>query len=377
MGSLCAVALLGSWAAWSFFARVTLYEVTDTARLEVDQETHPIQAPVAGRVVATHLTLGTETQTGDVLVELDTTTERFRLEEERAHLATLSAQLDVLRREVVAEEQAGREDQQAARAALDEAHSRYEEARVAAQYAEEIAKRWALLQARGYVAELDFIRSKAEAERSREAANALRFEVSRLEKDQRTKENDRTVRLEHLTREVALLEGQMATTAEAIERLTYEIERRRIRAPVTGRLGEVANLRTGAFVSEGDRLGAVVPQGELQAIAYFPPPPALGRIRPGQPARMRLKGFPWTQYGSIAATVASVANEVRDGRVRVEFHIHLDPASPIPIQHGLPGAVEVEVDHVSPATLMLRVAGKLLAKPILWPESQDVHMESQ
>jgi len=146
---------------------------------------------------------------------------------------------------------------------------------------------------------------------------------------------------------------------------------------VTGRLGEVANLRTGAFVSEGDRLGAVVPRGELQAIAYFPPPPALGRIRPGQPARMRLKGFPWTQYGSIAATVASVANEVRDGRVRVEFHIHLDPASPIPIQHGLPGAVEVEVDHVSPATLMLRVAGKLLAKPIPWQESQDVRKESQ
>jgi membrane fusion protein (multidrug efflux system) len=92
---------------------------------------------------------------------------------------------------------------------------------------------------------------------------------------------------------------------------------------------------------------------------------------------MRLDGFPWTQYGTIAATVTSVASEVRDGRVRVELTVHPNPASPIPFQHGLPGSVEVEVEHVSPATLLLRVAGKLLAKPVSRPESQNVHMENQ
>ena len=90
---------------------------------------------------------------------------------------------------------------------------------------------------------------------------------------------------------------------------------------------------------------------------------------------MRLDGFHWTQYGAIAATVASVASEVRDGRVRVELMIHPDSASPIPLQHGLPGTVEVEVDHVSPATLLLRLTGKLLARPIPWTESQGVRLE--
>lgn len=116
VGLLLAAAFLGSWVGWAFFARVMLYEVTDTARLEVGQEAHPIQASATGRVVATRLTLGGEVRAGDVLVELDTEAERLRLEEERASLATLSAQLEVLRKEVVVEEQAGREDQQAARA---------------------------------------------------------------------------------------------------------------------------------------------------------------------------------------------------------------------------------------------------------------------
>lgn len=372
-GVLLVTVLLGAWAGWALLARVTLYEVTDAARVEVDREVYPIQASAAGRVVATRLTLGADVQAGDILVELDTEAERLRLQEERASLTTLSAQLDVLRREVVAEEQAGREDLQAARAALEEARARHEEAKVAAHLAEEQAKRWAPLHAQGYVAELDFMRIRAEAEKRREATNALRFEVSRLEKDQRMRESDRTVRLERLKREVSRLEGQRATAMETIERLAYEIEKRRIRAPVAGRLGEVANLRIGAFITEGDKLGAVVPGGELRAIAQFLPPAALGRIRPSQSARMRLDGFPWAQYGTVAAMVTSVASEVRDGRVRVELDIHPDHASPIPLQHGLPGTIEVEVERVSPATLLLRVAGKLLARPTIWPGSQESH----
>src|SRR2546428_9830519 len=93
-GMLLAVVLLGSWVGWFLFVRVTLYEVTDTARLEVGREAHPIQASVAGRVVATRMILGREVQAGDVLVELDIETERLHLEEERTSLATLSAQLE-------------------------------------------------------------------------------------------------------------------------------------------------------------------------------------------------------------------------------------------------------------------------------------------
>jgi hypothetical protein len=62
--------------------------------------------------------------------------------------------------------------------------------------------------------------------------------------------------------------------------------------------------------------------------------------------------------------VRRVANEVRDGRVRVELGVDPEGASPIPLQHGLPGNVEVQVERVAPATLVLRAAGKLLTRPV-------------
>jgi Cation efflux system protein CusB domain 1 len=103
--------------------------------------------------------------------------------------------------------------------------------------------------------------------------------------------------------------------------------------------------------------------GMLKIMTDFLPPAALGRIQPGQPARLRLDGFPWTQYGAVSATVASVASEVRDGWVWVELAVRPDAAPPIPLQHGLPGTVEVEVDRVSPTTLILRTAGPLFTVP--------------
>ena len=70
-------------------------------------------------------------------------------------------------------------------------------------------------------------------------------------------------------------------------------------------------------------------RGKLPAVA-------LGR-RAGQPARLRLDSFPWTQYGSLATTVSRVASEVRDGRVRVELTVASEPPARLPLQHGLRG----------------------------------------
>jgi multidrug resistance efflux pump len=120
----------------------------------------------------------------------------------------------------------------------------------------------------------------------------------------------------------------------------------------------VANVRVGSVVREGEKLAAVVPTGVLRIVASFQPADALGRIQPGQPARLRLDGFPWTEYGSINATVTHVGSEVRDGRIRVELAVNPHSASHIPMQHGLPGAVQVEVERVSPASLVLRVVGR-------------------
>jgi membrane fusion protein (multidrug efflux system) len=111
-------------------------------------------------------------------------------------------------------------------------------------------------------------------------------------------------------------------------------------------------------VRQGDIVGVVLPTGTLHVVAAFAPAAALGRVRAGQTARLRLEGFPWAQYGSLPATVTKVADEVRDGSVRVDLALLTDVPTNIPLQHGLPGSVEVVVDQVSPLTLLLRSVGK-------------------
>jgi len=362
VGLLAAAVILAGWLLWSLTSRVTLYEATATARLEVDSAVHPIEAAVSGRVVKNHIALGREVKSGEPLVELEADAERLQLTEEESRVAALSAQLAALRGQMGAERQAQSEKQQSAPAALDEAQARYDEAFATARAAEEEAKRLTTLYRQGLIAELDMIRARSEADKRRAAAESLRSAVTRQDKDLRAADSTRLAALENLNREEAALTGEIKTRTTIIERLKHEIHRRIIRAPASGRLGETASLQTGQFVRAGDKLGAIVPDGRLRAIAEFAPSGALGRIQQGQRARLRLDGFTWTEYGLLDATVSRVASEPREGVVRVELIVHPESAPLIPLQHGLPGQVEIAVERASPAGLALRAVGRMLMR---------------
>jgi membrane fusion protein (multidrug efflux system) len=191
--------------------------------------------------------------------------------------------------------------------------------------------------------------------------------VRRIDLQQRGAAGERQARLDELRRQAAALTGDEQRSRATVARLTHELELRVIRAPVAGRIAELGGLQMGVAVRAGARLGAVLPHGELRVVAQFAPPAALGRIQPGMPARLRLDGFPWAQYGAVPALVSRVADEVRDGAVRVELEVQGARPARIPLQHGLPGAVEVEIEQARPIDLLLRAAGKALAPP---PEPQ-------
>lgn len=99
VGIVVAVLLLAVWLTWFFLARVARYEVTDQARLQVDHAIYPIQAPVAGRVVAAHLLLDRVVHAGEGLAEVDSDPQRLQLEEERSRLTAVSPQILALRRD--------------------------------------------------------------------------------------------------------------------------------------------------------------------------------------------------------------------------------------------------------------------------------------
>ena len=115
----------------------------------------------------------------------------------------------------------------------------------------------------------------------------------------------------------------------------------------------------GSVVQAAQKLCVIVPAGSPRAVAQFSPA-VVGRLKSGQSARIRLAGFPWTQYGRLPASVTNIDTEPKDGLIRVELSLAPRPTSRIPLDHGLTGSVEIEVDRISPAVLLLRAAGQYL-----------------
>jgi len=354
---LLAVVLMVLWAGWFAVARVGVYAVSATARLEVDREHHPVAAPVSGRVLATTLKVGQRVATGDVLVDLDATAERLAQSEEQARLAPTNSQIALMLQELAAQERAIEEEARTAAASLAESEARVRQSASAAEFAADEAARLKTLRASGLVSELEARRAEnVAAERDNEARSA-RFGSERLQREFQVRQQDRAAAVARLRREIAGLEGEKAETSAAADRIGYDITQRTVKAPIGGTVAEVVSLTAGTIVAEGDRLATIVPDGTVRVVALFSPSEALGRVAVGQAARVKLEAFPWTQFGAANATVTSVASEPTDGRIRVELALVDTDTTQLPLQHGLPAEVDIEVERVSPATLVLRSVG--------------------
>jgi multidrug resistance efflux pump len=358
-----AAVLLAMWSTWFLFSRIPLYETSTTARIEATAATYPIDARMAGRAVRVNLAVGAPVGAGDVLVELEADAERLALEQSRARLAALDPEIAAIRREIAAEERGIDDERRSTAGARDEQRAILRETRAALGLAEEEARRLARLRSGGLISEQEDARARSEVEQRRAASEAAASALARIDQEQKTRESDRFVRIQRLRGTLSRLEGEGATSAAAVKRFEYEVERRVLRAPVAGRIGEAMDLKTGAAVREGERLAAIVPDGPLRVVAQFAPASAFGRVFTGQPGTVRLEGFPWAEYGSLRARVTRVANEMRDGLVRVELDVTGMPAA-LPISHALPGTVEIEVERVRPAGLVLSMLGGALTRSV-------------
>lgn len=352
--------LLAAGAAWLGFSRVTLYEVSPQARLELREALQPLTTPVAGTVLRSTLVLGAEVSAGQVLVELDARDARLALAEAQALGQGQAAQLQRLLAALAARQAALAPAQQAQQATLAAAALRRQEAEAALADALVQARRLRGEAAQGSVSAVEASQAEADARRLQSLRDVARAEHTRLQAEGQAATGALQAELAALERDVAALRGEQARQDATVQRLALEIERHLLRAPAAGRVSETAALRAGDAVAAGQKLASLIAPGELIMVAEFEPATALGRVAPGQPARLRLDGFAWTQYGAVEATVSRVATELRDRKLRVE----LTPRGTLPrgvvLQHGLPGTVEIAVDRLAPAQLLLRASGQWL-----------------
>lgn len=357
---LVVIVMLGAWMYWFLDARVPVHAVSLDARIQASDEVHPVDVYIAGRVISVHLPVGGQVQQGDVLLELDATDTRLLLDDVAARTSGLQAQIAALQEELDARQQAIAETESAGQARLSEAAAlQQESAAVAGLAAQEGARAEQLYEA-GVVPEAERSRARASLEQSRAAAAARTRRMAVLQTQTGLERADRRAEKANLARLLAGLRAELETTEVERAKLREELARHVVRAPVSGALGQVRAPRLGSMVTAGQTVAVITPEGGLAIVADFEPSDAVGRIRVGQPAHMRSEGFPWTQYGTLPATVTAISGEADDGQVRVTLTIAAPERTPIPLRHGITGAVEIELEAVSPATLVMRAAGGLL-----------------
>ncbi|MCI0675546.1 MAG: HlyD family secretion protein [Phycisphaerales bacterium] len=366
LGLTLAIVLIAAWLGWFTFAQVPVYLTSSRARLEVNQAAWKVSSPLAGQIANAAIQIGMPVQAGEVLLEFVIDDQQLELHELQATLQSSQQQIELAQREILQHEQALKELEAIGPTALDEARARQREAESKSSFAQEHLRRIQQLAQAGDATDLEQLRARANAEQMRAALDAARLAVERMQLEHRSAATERRLKIEQIQRDIAKLEGQRRVDEASIRRLEHEIARRRVVAPVSGVVGEAADIRNGSVLAERDWIATIIPSSaELRVVAEFPAASAMGRIAPNQKARVRLQGFPWSQYGSIVAVVDRVAGEMRaaddpaDGPV-LRAELKLQPllnGTAIPLQHGLLGTVEVEVERLSPAMLVLRAAG--------------------
>lgn len=359
LGACAAVAL--AWGAWAGLGRVSIYRVASSARVESTGALYPVEAAEAGRVVKSELVLARAVDAGEVLVELDATSQRLQLEQRQGQAGALEAQIALGEQQLSQEKAALAESERLESAAGSEAAAQERSLEVRLETAR---RRLAALQASQVeiVAPIEMKDAEASVRSLEIEAERLRASAQRGGSERALVRRDQQLRVTALERDVARLRGELAAAKLDVARLREEIERRLVRAPVAGRLGDATELAPGGYVRQGQRLAVVTGGGPLRVVAQLPAE-AAGVVREGQAAHLRLPGFPWAQYGVFDATVTRVATEAPTGLLRVELGVDPKLASSAPLRHGVAAAVEIEVDRVSPALLLLRTITRATDAP--------------
>jgi len=363
---LSAASLLAVWCGWLFLGRVSVYAVTDAARIEVRLAPHPVEATVDGRLAAVHVHLRSQVHVGEVIAELDREPERLEQRKAEVRLERLSHELAAVRSAIEVTTQGIDRAREASRDALRVASAERAQADAAAELAVLEADAAEALMKTGHLSQLERAESESAARQQRSLAEARTLQIDLLRSAERSGATDRTTKVTDLHREEVHLEGAIAETRAEIAQLDDAIARRLIFAPISGEIGELGTAQVGSFVTEGERIATVVPTAttvdDLRIVAEYEPRDALGRIEPGQTAMMRCDGFPWLQYGSLQARVERVGNEIREGRIRTELSLGPITTVSIPLQHGLPGSIRIRVEEVSPWTLLIRAVSEIVTQ---------------
>jgi len=183
-------------------------------------------------------------------------------------------------------------------------------------------------QTRAFVARADSLRAKQQALRQAMATEEQILQqiepLARVGAMQQVQVLQQRNRVQQLRSEIAQTEANLREVqAELVGRrqeslrTLVDLDRQRVevreqqdqellRAPLDGVVFDLVPSSSGYVASAGETLLKLVPGGALEAKVYFTNR-EVGFVKPGQSAQVRVDAFPFTQFGSIPATIRAVS----------------------------------------------------------------------
>jgi hemolysin D len=351
---------------WTLAAEVPVLKVSSRGRIEPHNAVHRIEPPEGGRVVHSWLELDKHVRQGELLIEFDAREQQLELARSEASSAALAADLVLVNAQINNKDAELSHSMRADEASLREAAAKEIELvprRLLAQQRAQLI----VATPTGSVSNLEKLERQTEAEELARSGRTQALGIARLQREQILRREGLRAELLLLKRERIKIQGQLDELKISIARLRHEIDEKHVRAPAAGRLVDVVELGEGAFIAQGQRLGTIVASGapRVRVRARFPKE-TVGIVRAGQPAQLKLDGYPWSVYGTVPAQVSRVGTEpgitatpeAIPGTVRVELILLRATDPRILIQHGLTATVEIEVARVSPFALLMRAIGE-------------------
>lgn len=348
--------LFGLWGVWMIYGTIDVYASAPHARLEVKRSTSRVAALVGGRVVHLEVALGDAVHAGDLLLALDRSEVEAELNLVRSELEVHRSREEAIATQLQREQAKRTARLRMERVARERAEIAERKARVIASRRKRQAQTARMLAQQQLAPQRDAFDAEDLRVESEVLVQGAALEATHLKAQHDYQERSHQTRMAELQRQLSDVRAAAKVGQATIQTVVAKLPRHEVRAPVDGRIEQIAPAALGDVIAAGDLIATIVPQDDVRIVAHFPAEDAIGRIAPGQAARLRLHGFSWLRFGMLRAVVSRTGREANNGSVRVELLPSSQKASLIPLQHGLTGAVDVRVAVRSPWALVL---GKL------------------
>lgn len=258
----------------------------------------PVTAAVSGKVLISRLKDNVTVGAGDTLLVIskaELAPELAALDQQITEQQRLLADLEILNGKRAA---FPRLQSAVYQRDYQDYHQRQEEAKLKIAHATRQFERQQQLYATRTIARMEFEQAEYELQLAQKQLVLIEDRQAHLWSQER----------QRIKRELQEFRNQLI-------RLKQQATNYLVTAPVAGSLTETGGLPPGSFVSAGQSLAVISPDGDLHVEAFVSPSD-IGLLREGMPVQVQLDAFNHHQWGLAQATVADIAQDVseRDGQ---------------------------------------------------------------